>query len=521
MSLDLTRGRLLSRVVKNPLFPAVLQWITLAVFVFLILLGWNYHGIRGVDLPDPLAYTNVNTLFFWVIWLMGLIVLVPLIGRLWCTACPLGYINDILARFGLRRRYPRGLRNLYLAAGLLLLYNGLVAYFKINHYPDYSARLLLGIVALLVAVGLVFRGRIFCGYLCPIGAMVGIYSRVSPWRLEARDRGVCRTCASKACYLGEEKWYRLDTPVARLTFPFRRPGCQVDLFPPEMSEDPRCVMCTQCIKNCPYDNISWSTRPFLRGVVTPGVPAASEAVFIVFLLGATISIFTRVWPALNGLVVRPGAALASAAGLGGPAAWIVQVAWSYALLPLAFTSLLTSLAYLASRSRIRAVPAPEGRAPAARLAFGLAERDVETAAGEEGWRRKRLTPAGIFSALTLSFIPLILSAHWAFALVKINEKISYLPGALADPTGVKFYLAIHKLGMMAAPAEFLPLWLVRWLALSLVVLGAAASIWAAMRLAAGVYPDLEAYRRRAGGTFALGNLLLGGVYASLVVKWLF
>ncbi len=521
MSFDLTRLPFLRRAVKHPLFPGVIQAAALAVFVALIVLGWNFHGIRGVDLPDPLAYTNLTTLFFWVIWLMGLVILIPFIGRLWCTVCPLGLINDLLARVGLRRRYPRVLRNFLLAALLLLFYNGYVAIRNVSHYPDLSARLLLAVGLILILAGVLFRGRIFCGYLCPIGAMIGVYSRISPWRLEVRDRDRCRTCETKACYTGDQRWFRLATPFGAVTFPYRRPGCQVDLFPPELVEDPHCVMCTQCIKNCPYDNITWGTRPFLRGITGGMAPSRSETIFMMVLMGATFGIFTRVWPELGALVSAPGEWAVGLLGATGSWAAAVRIVWSFALLPILVIHVLAAVAWLLCRSEVRPVEAPPAADQRVRFDFGLAERRMAGEEAEEGWRGERFSIVGLTRAFTVSFVPLILASHAAFALVKLNEKIAYIPGALRDPTGVKFYLAIHRLGMQAAPRELVPLAFLRWVALAVVIAGTAGSIVSAWKLAGSVYGDREAWRRRAGGVFVLSTAALGVLLATLVTKWLF
>jgi polyferredoxin len=521
MSFDLTRLPGLRRAVKSPLFPGVIQAVALVVFGALIVLGWNFHGIRGVPLPDPLAYTNLTTLFFWVIWLMGLIILIPFIGRLWCTICPLGLINDLLARFGLRRRYPRVLRNFLLAAALLLFYNGYVAVRNVSHYPDLSSRLLLAVVAMLVLAGLLFRGRIFCGYLCPIGAMIGVYSRISPWRLEVRDRDRCRTCETKACYTGDVRWFRLGTPFGAITFPYRRPGCQVDLFPPELVEDPHCVMCTQCIKNCPYDNITWGTRPFLRGITGGMVPSRSETIFMMVLMGATFGIFTRVWPGLSKVVNAPGEWVVGLVGATGSWAAALQIAWAFALLPVLAVHALAAVAWLFSRSEVTPVETPPESERRVRFDFGLAERQKAGEDEQAGWRGERLSIVGLTRAFTVSFMPLILASHAAFALVKLNEKIAYLPGALRDPTGVKFYLAIHRLGMLAAPRELVPLAFLRWVAMAAVLAGTVASVVSAWKLAGSVYADRASWHRRAGGVFVLANVLLGSLLATLVVKWLF
>jgi polyferredoxin len=509
-------------IVKHPLFPGLAQGAALVVFGGLILLGWNFHAIRGIDVPDPLVYTNINTLFFWVIWLMGLILLVPLVGRLWCTICPLGLVNELATRVGAQLRWPARLRNFWPAALLLVFYNVLVAVYRINHYPDYSSRLLLGVLLMVVAVGLLFKGRIFCGYLCPMGAMVGVYSRVSPWRLEVRSREVCRACQTKDCYLGVTRGFSLTTPLFRFSFPFRRPGCQVDLFPPELVEDPRCVMCTQCIKNCPVDNIRWGSRPFLGGVASRAVPRASEAVFILFLAGATMGIFTRVWPGLNSLITTPGVWAASLIP-GLPRGMTAGIAffWSFGLVTLAGGGLLALLAHLLGSSRLARLPDPLPEDFRASFSFGLTQREEDRVREAEGWGAVRRRPGGIFSAFTLAFVPLILGAHAAFALIKVNEKLLYLPGALRDPTGVKLYLAIHKLGMMAVPREVVPLAAIRWISLALVAVGAAASLVSVGRIARLHYGDDPPLARWGTAVYGGAVLCLGTLWVVLVVKWLF
>ena len=62
-------------------------------------------------MPDPLMYTNLGNLAFWVLWLMGIVVLVPLVGRAWCSVCPVGAMNEFTSRFGLKKIFPRFIRN--------------------------------------------------------------------------------------------------------------------------------------------------------------------------------------------------------------------------------------------------------------------------------------------------------------------------------------------------------------------------------------------------------------------------
>ena len=209
------------RFARRSVFPALLQAVALGVLLFMIVAGWGLHGVEGIDVEGALMYTNIATFGFWVIWFMALVLLLPLVGRLWCTVCPLGWCNDLAARWGLKRAWPRKLQNLVLM-GLLLLGLTLGAeQFSLNRYPDQTALLLAAVLVAATLAGLVFRGRVFCRYLCPVGGMIGLYSRVAPVEIGSANQEVCRRCESKACYYGSTKRYRLALAGRGVEFPLR------------------------------------------------------------------------------------------------------------------------------------------------------------------------------------------------------------------------------------------------------------------------------------------------------------
>ena len=98
-----------ARLWRSPAFPAVLQAAALAVLVTLIAVGWGRTGLPGGGVAVPLLYTNLAALGFWTLWLMGLVLLLPGVGRLWCTVCPVGWCNDLASRAGAKADYPRRL----------------------------------------------------------------------------------------------------------------------------------------------------------------------------------------------------------------------------------------------------------------------------------------------------------------------------------------------------------------------------------------------------------------------------
>lgn len=482
--------------------------------------GWRRHGIPGVAVEGPLLYTNLATLGFWVIWMMGLILVLPLAGRLWCTVCPVGGCNDLVARIGAKRAYPRRLQNFIPMALLLVVFTAAADLLRINRYPDYTAALLLLVLAMAVGAGLLFKGRVFCRYWCPVGGMVGVFTRIAPFEVGSKDPAVCRRCESKACYLGDKRWYRLSWSWWHALFRRHRPGCPAFIFPPEAAVNANCLMCTQCFKNCPWDNLRWGPRAAGSGLWRETVRDRSEALLVVFLGGIVFSRFARFWRPLREFLESPAAALEATLPNLPPAVVLgANLLFTFALWPLLFFLILALAAKLASEFRLSSWPADGART--AGLLYDLAEIDERKRREETGWEARRHTLRGYLAAFSFAFIPLVAGAYGAFALIKLNEKAGYLPLALADPAGVRSWLAVNELQLLAVTEGIFPLELVRWCALALAAAGLVFSLWSAGRIGGSVYGAGSTPARRGAFVFRLGILLAGGLILWSIRVWLF
>ncbi len=121
----------------------------------------------------------------------------------------------------------------------------------------------IGLLILLVvlAVSLVI-GRFFCKYLCPAGALFGIFSLVSPTRVTRSECMECGKCA-RSCPMGIE------------------PGRKTAVNASE------CIGCTTCVDVCP------SKTPVIRMTI-----AGKTAKPLLFVLG-TVCIFFGAIALLN------------------------------------------------------------------------------------------------------------------------------------------------------------------------------------------------------------------------------
>ncbi len=204
----LERAPLLKRILKARAFQPVLMLLTLAVFTLAIL-----TGIAGT----PAGSRNFGIIFVWIVWwALLMMVLVPFFGRLWCTVCPIPAPGEWLQRRAIvqRRpgklwtrglRWPRRLKNMWLQNFGFLG----VAMFStiILTRPNVSAWLLLSFLLLGVGLSALYKNRVFCRYVCPVGGFIGLYSLLSPLELRVADPDVCANHKTKDCITGNENGY--------------------------------------------------------------------------------------------------------------------------------------------------------------------------------------------------------------------------------------------------------------------------------------------------------------------------
>jgi ferredoxin len=509
-----------TRLWRSPAFPGVLQAAALGVLVLMIVVGWGRTGLPGGGVAVPLLYTNLAALGFWTLWLMGLILLLPGVGRLWCTVCPVGWCNDLAARAGAKADYPRRLQHLGFMALLLFGFNAAAELWGLNRSPDATAKLLALALGAAVLAGLAWRGRVFCRFWCPVGGMVALTSRLAPVEVAVVDNAVCRRCETKACFFGATRWYRLSWSAWHTVFPHKRPGCPAYLFPPEAAPGPHCLMCTGCIKNCPHDDVRWGWRPVASGLWPAAARDRSEALIVIVMTGLVFHRLARFWGGLRGVVEAPTELVATLLPTLPPLLLKgVNLLCGFVLWPLAFYLVLAAIARAAAQISVAPWPAP-GEEPAG-LLYDVAEIDREQRGRETGWAARRQTLWGYLAVYGYAFVPLVAGAYAAFALVKLNEKAGYLPLALADPAGMKTSIAINQLRILPGPESLVALAVVRWGALGLAAAGLVVGLWSAGRIGARAYGEGTPAARRGAAVFRVGLLALGILLLLCLRAWLF
>ena len=252
------------RAMQARWFQPALQIPVFLGFVIIIIAG--LFDIQKGDM-------NVATLLMWTIWWAAIIFTFILVGRIWCMMCPFGAAQDLITRiFSLGKRFPRPLRNIYLPS---LLFFGLTwwdSYSGIVNKPGLTAWLLIGFFAVAIITALIYRGRTFCRYICPIGGLIGLYSMFSPVELRNRCAETCKQHKTKECIQGTE----------------RGSGCPMFETPMTLDRNNYCNFCGECVKTCSQNNVSIRFRTFAKDLWSPVRGFFDEAYLAMALVGISI-----------------------------------------------------------------------------------------------------------------------------------------------------------------------------------------------------------------------------------------
>ena len=256
------------QTVRDMRIRQIVQYSLLAIFLVFIAASavkWPFNFVNLFSRLDPLQAITAMVASRQVIplYLPAILTIVAtlLLGRVWCGwICPLGAILELFGHKG-RRNVPQGLRQvkywvlgviLVMAAGgslalmfldpITILVRGLANTISpLIEWPfrGFTQIALVGIVSFLplaIVLGLnAIEKRFWCRYLCPLGALVGLGSKIA-WINRRVDKFSCVDCGdcAKVCGMGA-------------------------INAKDASHDPaECVMCLDCATVCPKAAISFA-----------------------------------------------------------------------------------------------------------------------------------------------------------------------------------------------------------------------------------------------------------------------
>ncbi len=266
-------------LIRWPVFPVLLQVCLLVLIAFLTVNGWDIGSDRSTKELMTLRKTCLTTLVVWGLWWPFMIGLALLFGRIWCTVCPMELVNRVGDEIARRIGWPRARLGRFLEAGWVtllayLVLQALVAGFMLHRFPHYTSLLLIALFGMALVTGLLFRRpRSFCVAFCPAAALLSVYGRFTPVRLDVADGAICDDCTGRDCTRNRNR-YRFD-----------RRSCPSLLKPYERELSDSCVLCFQCAKVCPHDNVGFGLVDRNAASRRKRLLRPFEAVFVLIAAG--------------------------------------------------------------------------------------------------------------------------------------------------------------------------------------------------------------------------------------------
>lgn len=172
--------------------------------------------------------SNLTNTMVWQVWWLLLPFTTIVAGRFWCGVCPFPALGDwVQARRRTQLPYPpKWLRRqgIWVGVGAFLMLAMAFPVYRLKSDASATGWLLVGFGFFAVALALVFRGRAWCRYLCPVGILVGVNSLLS------------------AAWLRPKEGQRHD-PQGRLV-----KLCPVYESPPNLRTTRNCHLCAACLQ---------------------------------------------------------------------------------------------------------------------------------------------------------------------------------------------------------------------------------------------------------------------------------
>lgn len=374
--MNLLGNKMILWAVKNRGLFFLIYLANLVVFILVILTGL-FGTTNGAH--------NFAVVFVWIVWWFLLIsMMVPFFARLWCGLCPIPVAGEWFQRralLGVKEmkppllRWPDKLKNIWLST---FFFMG-VAMFSIIFTTSALATgaLMLALIIIAVAAHLLFEKRTFCKYICPVGGFLSLYSMVAPTEIRARTKEICKCHLGKECVKGSPAGY----------------GCPWMNYPGGLDRNNYCGFCFECVKTCPYNNMTLKTRKAMSDLLVPHRKIDEAFKAIIMLNLALLYLFV----------------------LLGPNAWLKDWARIGAGIPnyLLYLSLFFGSSLALMPGAFYAVSALSKRLAA----------------------KKELTNRKVFTTYAYSLVPLGLGAWVAFSVPIMQVNWAYIVVVLNDPFG--------------------------------------------------------------------------------------
>ena len=264
------KKKLFHRITALTLTRRIIQTASLVLFPGLFIS--TFSAIKAIYVALIDGSFSASALTGQIVLAASMLLITALMGRFFCGfLCAFGTMGDFFWYIGTKLKLPRpkigskadrllkklkyvllvlivvmiwtlgatilsGTNNPWTVFGMLTSLSG---------WTNLSVLVSVGAVLLvLIIVGSLFVERMFCRYLCPLGAVFAVVSKFRLFKIrKPRAKcGACRAC-TKRCSMG------------------------IPLYRTNVVKSAECIDCMNCVEICPRDNVSANPKPAIAAAV--------------------------------------------------------------------------------------------------------------------------------------------------------------------------------------------------------------------------------------------------------------
>ncbi len=249
------------RFLRSPFFPKVPRFMVgcvLLLTVFFLFLGPS----------EPVS--NIGLTIGWYIGWPLLFFSFFFLARTWCSVCSLAVPGTLLQSvLKPERRPPRFIQE---KSGWIMAVLCILVFWIEIVWNAYDNPYLTGVIILAIASGSMFFSaffsrRIWCRYLCPLGAVNAIFAMPSVVELRSNSHVCLNRCQEHYCFRGEAA----------------HPGCPMFRHPYLVDNNRDCIMCGKCVKSCKNSSIQVNVRIAPQELWALETPRRADSFLIVSL----------------------------------------------------------------------------------------------------------------------------------------------------------------------------------------------------------------------------------------------
>ncbi|MDR3630532.1 MAG: sigma 54-interacting transcriptional regulator [Desulfocapsaceae bacterium] len=250
-------------ILQSKVFPAFPRAVVGCIFLAAVLA--LFFGPKN---PEK----NIGITLSWIIGWPLLYFSFFFLARLWCSVCTLavpGRIAQSIVKP--ERNTPEFIKKYsgWIMASLCILVLWVEIVFDAYNTPFIGGWVIVAVTLGSFIFSIIFKRRVWCRYVCPLGAINAIFAMPSVLELRANRHLCLNRCRQHVCFGTENE----------------QEGCPMFRHPFLVDNNRDCILCAKCIKSCKENSIHLNLRLAPQELWSLETPRRPDS-FLIVALGA-------------------------------------------------------------------------------------------------------------------------------------------------------------------------------------------------------------------------------------------